>query len=108
MGSSVKGQEGSESFNCKGVYAPVDENLEGIIHKAVTGHPGLAGKAGTVDSHPEVGSESAAVGPRMARMGLAFVEYFEAGRRQEFLEPLAHRFGRDSGTHDFDVPSSGK
>jgi hypothetical protein len=99
MGSSVEGQERSESLDREGVYAPVDENLEGIIHKAVTGHPGLAGKAGTVDSHPEVGSESAAVGPRMARMGLAFVEYFEAGRRQEFLEPLPHRFGRHSRAH---------
>src|SRR5512140_2618385 len=91
MGSSVEGQERLESFNREGMYAPLDENLQRIIHKAVTSHSRQAGKTGTGDSHPKMGPESAAVGSRMARMRLAFVDYFEAGRRQEFREVPAHR-----------------
>jgi len=35
---------GSENFNGKGVYAPVNKFLQGIIHKAMLGYAALASK----------------------------------------------------------------
>jgi hypothetical protein len=99
---------GSEGFDRQGMQPAADKILQRIIHKAMARHAGAAGEHRRGNPHPEMGAKTALVGPSVARMRCAFVDDFEAGGRQEFLEAIAQRVGSDSGTHDFEAPSSGR
>ena len=73
------------------MQALCDEILQRIIHKPMPRHAGSPANSGRGDPDAEMGAIAAAIGPRMARMGGAFVEYFELGRRKESAQPRAAR-----------------
>ena len=57
--------------------ALIDEILHCIIHKPVACHAALACKCGAGNADAKVCAKALLIGPRMARMGGAFVQHFK-------------------------------
>lgn len=65
----------SKHFDGNGMHTLVNENLQGIIHKAVAGHTRQTRKVFTGNTHPKVAAMPLRVGACMARMGRALVNH---------------------------------
>ena len=55
----------------------VEENLHGVIYKAVAGHARLAVECRTGNANAKVGAKALGICTCMSGMGSAFVQYFQ-------------------------------
>lgn len=68
------------------MHTAVNKFLQGIIHKAVTGHPGDACKARGGDFDTKMRAKSASIDPHMTGVLTAFVDDLKPGGRESLLQ----------------------
>ena len=79
-----------QNFNSEGVNALVDKFLQGIIHKAMLGNAALSSHHRRMNTHPEMRTESGAVGTGVTRVITTFIDHFKPIRCQALCQNRMH------------------